>query len=57
MVKTNREKIRIKAERRTTKFEESMRTSTDRLMPKECLKRKERKERRERKGKKERNIG
>ena len=37
LAETIREKIPIKAGRRTTKFEEGIRTSTDRLVLKECL--------------------
>jgi len=39
---TNREKLRFKAGRRVIKFEDGIRTSTDRLILKECLKEKER---------------
>lgn len=40
MTKTNIEKIRFKAGRRDTKFKESIKTLTDRLILKECLKEK-----------------
>jgi len=39
---TNIEKIRIKAGKRAMQFEEDIRTSTERLILKECLKEKER---------------
>ena len=42
IAETNKEKIRVKTGRKTMKFEEGIRTSTDGLMPKECLKEKER---------------
>ena len=38
MIETNREEVRIKAERRVMKFEESTRTSTDGLTQRECSK-------------------
>ena len=40
LAETNREKIRIKARRRAVKFEKDIRTSTNRLILKECLKEK-----------------
>ena len=42
LAETNREKIRVKTGRRATKFEDGVRTSTDRLILKECLKEKDR---------------
>ena len=41
LAETNKEKSRIKAERRDMKFEEGIRTSTERLILKRCLKDKE----------------
>ena len=42
MTETSRKKIRIKAGRRATKCRESIRTSTDRLILEECVKRRKR---------------
>ena len=39
LTETNRKTIRIKAGRRAMKFEEGIKTSTGRLIPEECLKR------------------
>ena len=42
VTETSRKKIQIKAERRVTKFQESIRTSTDRVILKEYVKRRKR---------------
>ena len=56
MPETNGEKIRIKVRRRAIKFEKGVRTSTDRLILKECLKEKKRNMEGEGIARKEKNI-